>query len=68
MHSQQPHCLLQAKPFFHYVITSQHNTKIFSLKLQQTDYEMFTRHRLEVSVLFQGVIFHVTHPWKETLH
>lgn len=56
---------LPAKPFFHYVLTLQCNTKMFSLKLQQTDDEMFTRHRLEVSVLFQGVIFHVTHPWME---
>jgi hypothetical protein len=56
---------LPAKPFFRYVLTLQCNTKIFSLKLQQTNDEMFTRHRLEVSVLFQGVIFHVTHPWME---
>jgi len=53
---------LSAKPFFYYVLSLQCNTKIFSLKLQQTDDEMFTKHRLEVSVLFQGVIFHVTHP------
>jgi hypothetical protein len=56
---------LPAKPFFHYVLTLQRNTRIFSLKLQQTDDEMFTKHRLEVSVLFQGVIFHVTQPWME---
>ena len=61
---------LPTKPFFHYVLTLQHNTKIFSLKLQQTDDEMFTRHRLEVSVLFQGVLFHATHipVWRETPH
>ena len=56
---------LSAKPFFYYVLSLQCNTKIFSLKLQQTDDEMFTKHRLEVSVLFQGVIFHVTHPQME---
>ena len=56
---------LPAKPFFHYVLTLQCNIKIFSLKLQQADDEMFTRHRLGLSVLFQGVIFHVTHPWME---
>lgn len=27
---------LPAKPFFHYVLTLQHNNKIFSLKLLQT--------------------------------
>jgi len=60
---------LPAKPFFHYVLTLQCNTKIFSLKLQQTDDEMSIRQRLEMSVLFQGVIFHVTHPcMEETLH
>jgi hypothetical protein len=56
---------LPAKPFFYYVLSLQCNTKIFSLKLQQIDDEMFIKHRVEVSVLFQGVIFHDTHPWME---
>ena len=56
---------LPAKPFFHYVLTLQCNIRIFSLKLQQTDDEMFRNRWLEVSVLFQGVIFHVTQPWME---